>query len=61
MRQTGYGDSAINLTLRAWVKTEEYWPVYFELLEQVKEVFAREQLSIPYPHRHLIIQQQKEL
>ena len=25
------------------------------------EVFAREQLSIPYPHRHLIIQQQKEL
>lgn len=61
VRQTGYGDSAINLTLRVWVKTDEYWPVYFELLEQVKGVFAREQLSIPFPHRHLIIQQQKEL
>lgn len=60
VRQTGYGDSSLDLSLRVWVKTEDYWPVHFELLEQVKAVFDREQISIPYPHRQLIVQKQND-
>ena len=60
VRQTGYSESAINLCLRAWVNTPDYWPVYFDLTEQAKEALAREQLSIARPQRRIVIEQPKE-
>jgi len=43
------GDSSVNFTTRAWVKTADYWDVYFEQIEKVKLVFDAKGISIPYP------------
>lgn len=43
------GDSSVNLAVRPWVKTEEYWDVYFALMEKIKITFDEEQISFPYP------------
>lgn len=42
------GDSAVMLGLRAWVKTDEYWPTRWRLLEEIKLTFDRENIEIPY-------------
>jgi len=43
------GDSSVNFTTRAWVKTDDYWDVYFEQIEKVKLIFDEKGISIPYP------------
>ncbi|WP_321779468.1 mechanosensitive ion channel family protein [Sulfurimonas sp.] len=43
------GDSSVNFVFRAWVNTEDYWDVYFEMLEKVKLTFDEKGISIPYP------------
>ncbi len=45
-----YGESAVDFIVRVWTKTENYWTVYFNLLEQVKMKFDEENISIPYNH-----------
>ena len=47
---TDYGDSIINYTLRVWVKTEDYWDVYFLLNRRIQQIFAEENIEISYPH-----------
>ncbi len=42
-------DSSVNFVVRAWTKTEDYWDVYFDLLEKVKLMFDEKGISIPYP------------
>jgi small conductance mechanosensitive channel len=53
---TGYGDSSINLTIRAWALTTDLWPVHFELNHKIKETLDKAQISIPFPQRdvHMI-------
>lgn len=48
-----HGDSAINFIVKAWCKTEDYWTVYYDLLETVKVRFDEEGISIPYPQMDL--------
>ena len=48
-----HGDSAINFIVKAWCKTEDYWTVYYDLLETVKIKFDEEGISIPYPQMDL--------
>ncbi len=43
------GDNSVNIQVRAWVKTEDYWDVYFYLLESVKVAFDNNGITIPYP------------
>ncbi len=43
------GDNSVNFTFRAWVKSEDYWDVHFEMLEKVKLKFDEKGISIPYP------------
>ncbi len=43
------GDSALVYTLRAWVKTEDYWNGYFSLIEESKNAFDKNNIEIPYP------------
>lgn len=45
----GLGDNAVNLALRVWCDTEEYWNVFYFLNEQVKLAFDEAGISIPYP------------
>jgi small conductance mechanosensitive channel len=43
------GDSSVNFTVRTWVKTEDYWGVYFDLTEGVKKSFDGKGISFPFP------------
>ena len=42
-------NSSVDLTVRAWVNTPDYWPVFFALNERVYKAFAAEGLNIPFP------------
>ena len=48
--------TASETILRPWVKTEDYWAVYWDLTREVKLRFDGEGVSIPFPQRdvHLI-------
>jgi len=46
-----HGDSSVNLFVRPWVKSADYWGVYFGLMERVKLAFDQEGISIPFPQR----------
>lgn len=48
-------DSSVNFYLRVWCKTEDYWTVYFELMESVKIRFDEEGINIPYPQMDVLI------
>ena len=45
-----YGDNAINYILRFWVKTPDYWDVYFQVNQRVKAVFDEQGIEMTYPH-----------
>jgi small conductance mechanosensitive channel len=45
------GDSSVNLVVRPWVKTDDYWDVLWDVTREVKMRFDREGVSIPYPQR----------
>lgn len=45
------GDSSVNFLVRPWVKTADYWRVYWDLTEAIKREFDREGISIPFPQR----------
>ena len=51
------GDSSVNFAVRPWVKTADYWGVYFDLTEAVKSRFDAEQISIPFPQRDIHVHQ----
>ncbi len=49
------GDSSVNFNVRPWVKSGDYWPVYFDLNERIKLAFDQNGISIPYPQMDLHI------
>jgi len=42
-------DSSVNFVVRAWATNEDYWGVYFDMIENVKLTFDEKGISIPYP------------
>ncbi len=46
---TALADSSVNFVVRPWVKTAEYWDVYFDLLQAIKERLDEESIEIPFP------------
>lgn len=50
VRLSQYGESSLEYTVRVWCGNAQYWDVYYDVLEQVKDAFDREGISIPYPH-----------
>lgn len=46
-----FGDSSLDLVIRAWVDKEHVWPVYFETMEKIKSAFEHHQIEIPFPQR----------
>ena len=42
-------DSAVEVTVRARVKPEDYWAVYFKMNELVYKTFPKEGLRFPFP------------
>lgn len=53
---TGLGDNAVNLSLRVWVNSADFWPVTFEFTERAKEQLDAAGIGIPFPQRvvHLV-------
>jgi small conductance mechanosensitive channel len=45
------GDSSVNFICRPWVRTSDYWEVYWDLTATVKQRFDSEGISIPFPQR----------
>lgn len=52
-----FGDSAINIICRPWVKTADYWDVYWDMNKRVKRAFDAAGIGIPFPQRDIHIYQ----
>ncbi|MDY6853786.1 MAG: mechanosensitive ion channel [Thermodesulfobacteriota bacterium] len=44
-------DSSVNFAVRPWVKTADYWNVFFATQESIKKRFDAEGISIPFPQQ----------
>jgi small conductance mechanosensitive channel len=53
-------DSSVNFAVRPWVKTGDYWSVYFDLTKSIKMRLDAEGISIPFPQRDVHLYQQKD-
>lgn len=49
-------DSSVNIVVRVWVKSADYWNVYFDMNKTVYKVFNEKNISFPFPQ--LTIHQQ---
>ena len=47
---TSYGESAIHYSLRLWVRNADYWDVYFQVNQRVKQIFDEQGITMTYPH-----------
>lgn len=54
-------DSSVNLVLRPWTLTEDYWDVYYSLVEKIKLTFDERGISIPYPQHDVHLPQNQDL
>ncbi|MBR1609776.1 MAG: mechanosensitive ion channel family protein [Kiritimatiellae bacterium] len=45
------GESSVDLSLRVWTKTADYWPARRALVKACKEALEKEGLTIPFPQR----------
>jgi len=52
-------DSSVNLKLRVWVNSEDYWSLYFDVTENVKKQFDEAGISIPFPQQDVHLYNQK--
>ena len=50
--------SSVDFIVRPWVKTDDYWDVYWDVTKEVKLRFDKEGISIPFPqqdvHLHMV-------
>ncbi len=49
-------DSSVNFNVRPWVKSGDYWGVYFDLNEKIKNAFDDNGISIPFPQMDVYLQ-----
>jgi small conductance mechanosensitive channel len=52
-------DSSVNFQVRAWVKSSDYWGVYFDTIEAAKKQFDSKGISIPFPQRDVHVYEHK--
>ena len=52
-------DSSVNLNVRPWVESGDYWPVRADLLEKIKVKFDEVGISIPYPQQDVYMHEVK--
>ena len=41
--------SSVNVVIRVWVKSADYWDVYFDINKQIYNVFNKEGIDFPFP------------
>jgi len=52
-------DNSVNLVMRMWTKTGDYWGVYFDTTEAVKLRLDEAGIGIPYPQRDVHLYEHK--
>lgn len=52
-------DSSVNLKLRVWTESANYWDVFFEYTEAAKKQFDKAGISIPFPQRDVHVYNHK--
>lgn len=45
-----YRDSAVEYIVRVWCKNEDYWTIYYDLMDRIKPVFDQAGIEMTYPH-----------
>jgi small conductance mechanosensitive channel len=50
-------DSSVNFAVRVWCNAADYWNIFFDMQEKVKESFDKEGISIPFPQQDLHVYQ----
>ncbi|MBZ9613127.1 mechanosensitive ion channel family protein [Rheinheimera maricola] len=53
-------DSSVNLNVRPWVNSADYWGVYWDTLEKVKLAFDEQGIAIPFPQMDVHIKKDKQ-
>lgn len=48
VRLTNYKESSMEYTIRVWVNNDDYWNTKFDLLENIKNKFDSDGITIPY-------------
>lgn len=52
-------DSSVNFNVRPWCKSEDYWTIYSDVLEQIKDALETAGCSLPYPQSDVHLHQVK--
>ena len=58
---SGLGESSVDLIVRAWTKSSDFWETKADLLRAIKEHYDKVGISIPFPQRELTVLQSKLL
>jgi len=53
-------DSSVNLTFRGWSSLDDFWGIYFDMIEKVKKTFDANDISIPFPQRDVHLYEHNE-
>ncbi|VGO20070.1 mechanosensitive ion channel family protein [Pontiella sulfatireligans] len=53
-------DSSVNFKVRPWCHPNDYWGVYFGMIEGIKKKFDAEDITIPFPQRDVHMYEHKE-
>ena len=55
------GESSVDFIVRPWVKTDDYWDVYWDVTRAVKMRFDEEEISIPFPQQDIHIYEESKI
>lgn len=53
-------DSSVNFVVRPWVKSSDYWPTYFDLLENIKVALDDAGIEIPFPQMSVHVNKEEK-
>lgn len=56
---TNLGDSSLDLSVRGWTKTDDYWEYLWDNLEKIKTELDNAGIEIPFPQRDVHLNQQE--
>ncbi len=54
-------NSSVDIVVRCWVESANYWPVFFDMNKNIYNTFAAEGISIPFPQMDVHLYERKKL